>query len=157
MGGAIAEHLRKLGLEVTLVTPAALVSQWTVNTMEQERIQGRLLQLGVRLILSHGLVAIGDGNISLSCVFTGARRQEPSAAVVLVTSRAPNDALYEELKAREADFADAGIQGVTRIGDCLAPGTIAAAVYAGHRFAREFESPPADGVPFRMERRPIGD
>jgi dimethylamine/trimethylamine dehydrogenase len=157
MGGAIAEYLRNMGLEVTLVTPASLVSQWTVNTMEQERIQARLLRLGVRLILSHGLVAIGDGDVSLSCSFTGERRQVTAAAVVLVTSREPNDALYQELTARDAELADAGIQGITRIGDCLAPSTIAAAVYAGHRFAREFESPPADGVPFLMERRPIGD
>lgn len=157
MGGAIAEHLRNIGLEVTLVTPAALVSQWTVNTMEQERIQGRLLQIGVRLILSHGLVAIGDGDVALSCSFTGARRQVSCAAVVMVTSREPNDVLYQELAAREAELGDANIQGVTRIGDCLAPSTIAAAVYAGHRFAREFESPPAEGVPFLMERRPIED
>ena len=54
--------------------------------------------------------------------------------------------------AREAEFADRGILGVTRIGDCLAPGTIAAAVYAGHRFAREFETAAAENVPFRVER-----
>jgi len=40
---------------------------------------------------------------------------------------------------------------VTSIGDCWAPGTIAAAVYAGHRHAREFDRRPADEVPFRRE------
>ena len=34
--------------------------------------------------------------------------------------------------------------------DCLAPGTIAAAVYSGHRFARELDVT-ADAVPFRRE------
>ena len=42
--------------------------------------------------------------------------------------------------------------GLSRIGDCLAPSTIAAAVYDGHRFARELDNPPEpDGVPFRRE------
>ena len=45
----------------------------------------------------------------------------------------------------------ADIDGGTRIGDCLAPGTIAAAVYAGHRYARELGEPEAEGVPFRRE------
>jgi dimethylamine/trimethylamine dehydrogenase len=42
---------------------------------------------------------------------------------------------------------------VQAIGDCLAPGTVAAAVWAGHRAARELDAPalPADQVPFRRE------
>ena len=57
--------------------------------------------------------------------------------------------------AREAymgALADAGIRSVTRIGDCLAPGTIAAAIHDGHRFAREFGAPPPAAVPFKRER-----
>ena len=50
-----------------------------------------------------------------------------------------------------AALAAAGIASVTRIGDCLAPSTIAAAVYAGHRLAREIDSPPPEGVPFLRE------
>ena len=72
--------------------------------------------------------------------------------MVLVTARVPNDSLYEQLMAREADFAASGLHSLTRIGDRLAPGTIAAAVYAGHRFAREFEAEPNDDVPFLVER-----
>ena len=48
-------------------------------------------------------------------------------------------------------MAVSGITSITRIGDCLAPGTIAAAVYSGHRFARELDEPAHDGVPFRRE------
>ncbi len=40
---------------------------------------------------------------------------------------------------------------MTRIGDCLAPSTIAAAVYAGHRQAREMDEEPSEAVPFRRE------
>ena len=33
------------------------------------------------------------------------------------------------------------IKTVQRIGDCLAPGTIADAVFAGHLYARQFDEP----------------
>ena len=79
------------------------------------------------------------------------------AALVLVTSRLPNDAVHLDLKAREADWADAGIAGVKAIGDGNAPATIAAAVFAGHRYAREFgEVIDPDVVPFRREAIVVG-
>ncbi len=46
---------------------------------------------------------------------------------------------------------DAGILGVTCIGDAEAPTTIAAAVYAGHRYARELDSEVDDEVTFQRE------
>ena len=53
---------------------------------------------------------------------------------------------------REAEWADAGIRTVTRLGDCLAPGIIAAAVYSGHQYARTYMEPAdRDRVPFRRE------
>ena len=64
--------------------------------------------------------------------------------------QSPDDALYHELAARSDDLSRAGIRKIVRIGDCLAPGTIAAAVYSGHRFARELDVV-ADAVPFRRE------
>jgi dimethylamine/trimethylamine dehydrogenase len=71
--------------------------------------------------------------------------------VLLVTMRLPNDSLYQELAADAGRLHDAGIRSLARIGDCLAPSTIAAAVYAGHRYAREADVPPVDGVPFQRE------
>ena len=47
--------------------------------------------------------------------------------LLLVTSREPNDNLYQQLPAGSAK----------RIGDCLVPSSIADAVYSGHKFARE--------------------
>ena len=40
---------------------------------------------------------------------------------------------------------------IQRIGDCLAPGTIATAVYSGHRAAREMDAAVPGDVPFRRE------
>ncbi len=65
--------------------------------------------------------------------------------------RLPNDALYHELMASPDGLAEANIASLVRIGDCLAPSTIAAAVYAGHRYAREIDVPPGDGVAFKRE------
>ena len=47
MGGVLAEMLATAGCEVTLVTPAPMISYWTQYTLEQERIQRRLMNLGV--------------------------------------------------------------------------------------------------------------
>src|SRR3546814_7028381 len=80
-----------------------------------------------------------------------------SDLLVLVTARLPNEQLTLDLKARAAEWADAGIATVQAIGDCNAPATIAAAVFAGHRYAREFgEVIDPDVVPFRRERIAVG-
>src|SRR5262249_8844814 len=55
LGGVVAETLRKRGLEVTLATPSPLVSAWTVATLEQEKIQRRLLEIGVRVACNQNL------------------------------------------------------------------------------------------------------
>jgi dimethylamine/trimethylamine dehydrogenase len=156
MGGIVAEMLRRQGLEVTIVTPAPLVSQWTVNTMEQPRIQARLLELGVVVLANQGLIEIGNGEAKLACVFTRRRTTLPAASVVMVTSRVAHGELYHELTASAADVRDAGIKSVDCIGDCLAPGTIAAAVFSGHRYAREFDRPRGDRVPFLREIAELG-
>jgi dimethylamine/trimethylamine dehydrogenase len=142
MGGVIAEKLQREGVETILATPAAMVSAWTLYTDEQERIQARLIELGVRLETATVLEAIGDGKVELSCAYSGRARALEVSSVVTVTSREPTDALFHEL----ADRAD-----ITRIGDCLAPGTIATAVYSGHRCAREMDEPESRGVGFRRE------
>jgi len=151
MGGIMAEKLHAEGLDVTLVTPAADISNWTHNTMEQERIQTRLLELGVTLVPHRNLASIGGGTVTLSCVYTDREETRPCGSVVMVTARLPNDDLYYELTADQDALDAAGIKSVSRVGDCLAPGTIAAAVYSGHRYAREMDEPVTDAVPFRRE------
>jgi dimethylamine/trimethylamine dehydrogenase len=152
MGGAIAEELRKRGQPVTLVTPAALVSEWTVGSQEQPYIQARLIEAGVDIIVSHRLAAIRAGEAQLVCAFTERPRTIAARSIVMVSLRMPNDGLYYEVMSDNAALGAAGIKSVTRVGDCLAPGTIAAAVQDGHRFAREFDASPPDEVPFERER-----
>jgi dimethylamine/trimethylamine dehydrogenase len=152
IGGAIAEELRRRGQAVALVTPAGLVSEWTVGSQEQTYIQARLIEAGVDIIVSHRLAAIGEGEARLACAFTERPRTVAARSALLITLRMPNDALYHELMADGDALDQAGIKSVTRIGDCLTPGTIAAAVHDGHRFAREFDAAPPDEVPFKRER-----
>ena len=65
--------------------------------------------------------------------------------------RLPNDDVYQTLVSDPDRLQAAGIKSVLRIGDCLAPSTIAAATYAGHRCARDMDAPPSDEVPFKRE------
>ncbi len=136
LGGVLAEKLRRDGQDVTLVTPAPDVSHWTHNTLEQNNIQRRLLELDVALRAHRTLAAIHDGEAELACVFTARRERLPAASVILVTARRPLDEVYRALAQQPEALAEAGIKSLRRIGDCLAPGTIAAAVYSGHLAAR---------------------
>ncbi|HMK67096.1 MAG TPA: NAD(P)-binding protein, partial [Stellaceae bacterium] len=155
MGGAIAEVLRRAGSAVTLVTPESLASAFTLNTLEQAAIQRRLLELGVTIMTGKTLTSLGRDHAELACVFTGRSERIAAGSVVLVTMQSPDDALYHELAARGDDLREAGVRKLVRIGDCFAPGTIAAAVYSGHRFARELGES-SEAVPFRRENVELG-
>jgi dimethylamine/trimethylamine dehydrogenase len=139
MGGAISEKLRRDGCEVTLVTPAAEVSSWTHNTLDQHAVQKQLMELGVRIVTTHNLTVIRSNAVDLSCVYTGTSKTLDCAATVLVTMRQPVDDLWQA-------YPD-----LIRIGDVLSPSTIAAAVYSGHLFARELGDSNVGNVPFRRE------
>ncbi|MCP3977500.1 MAG: FAD-dependent oxidoreductase [bacterium] len=143
MGGVIAEKLQRAGCEVTLVTPANEVSTWTTHTDEQYRIQQRLLELDIALETGITLAAVNDDAAVLECVYTGRTREVAAAAVVMTTSRLPQDELYHALVDRIA---------IERIGDCDSPATIARAVYAGHRYAREMDGTQPRELVFLRER-----
>ena len=96
-----------------------------------------MLELDVTIITSHTLCSLTPYGVQAACTYTGRPRFIPAAGVLLVTSREPEQGLFDALQAEPR-----GVQQVIQIGDCLAPGTIAAAVYSGHRFAREFDAPP---------------
>jgi dimethylamine/trimethylamine dehydrogenase len=157
LGGVIAEKLRAQGLDVTLVTPLPQVSVWTWATLEQFRIQSQLMKAGVAIETCRNLAVIDDKGVEITCVYTGERSRLEAASVVLVTARLPEDSLFQALESNAGKLADAGIRHLDCIGDCLAPSIIAAAVYAGHRYARECDEPTSDDIPFRRELIGIDD
>jgi dimethylamine/trimethylamine dehydrogenase len=145
----MADALALAGRDVVLATPEDTIAPWSVNTLDYRHIQWRLAELGVRQCVAHEAVALEAGGLRVRHVWNGEEQVLPCAAVVTVTSRLPVDALYHDLVAREADWADAGVRSVRRIGDAEAPGLIAHAVYAGHRYARELDAPSSGEVPFK--------
>jgi dimethylamine/trimethylamine dehydrogenase len=152
MGGVLAELLASKGAQVTLVTPSAYVSDWTNNTLEQVAIHPRLVEAGVEIVLNQGITEIHAGRVVSNCTYTDRTWNIEADAVVMVASRIGNDALYENLLTRQAEWLDAGIKSVKLIGDANAPGPIAWATYAGHRYARELDGPDiGDALPFRRE------
>lgn len=139
MGSVIAEVLVARGCAVDFITPAAKVAEWSENTLEQAIIMRRLLDLRINIHTGKAPVGIGNTEVTLACVWTAAETDLPTDAVVMVTSRTPHDALYQDLRARQPAWVDAGILSVKLIGDAAAPGPIAWATYAGRRFAEEID------------------
>jgi dimethylamine/trimethylamine dehydrogenase len=137
MGSVIAEQLVAEGCQVILATPQSIVASWTINTLEQHFIQSQLLNIGVDIITNHKLQKITEETVELTCSYSGQARTVEAASVVMVVSRLPEHTLFQELVANPDRLREAGIKTIKRIGDCHGPSIIAAAVYEGHRFARE--------------------
>jgi dimethylamine/trimethylamine dehydrogenase len=152
MASVLAELLVARGVRVTYVTPSTKVSEWSTNTLEQAQIQRRLLELQVNIMVSHAVTAIVPGGVTVACTYTGREKGLSCSAVLLVTARLPNDALYTDLMAAKRAWGDHGIESVKVVGDAQAPAAIAWATYAGHRYAEEFDAKDlGDRLPFRRE------
>ena len=153
LGAVIAEKLTGDGHAVTLVTTASKVSSWTENTLEQHRIQARVLELGIEVVTAHTIAQIHADEVECACVFTNHLRTVTAGSVVMVTSRQPDNQIYLTLRENPEKLALAGIRSVAAIGDCNNPSTIATAIYEGHRVARELDAAPVDpDMPFRREQ-----
>ena len=142
MGSLIAEKLARAGCAVHLLTPASDVGAFLKDTLELPRNARRLDEAGVVTITHHAVEAGIAGGLRLVHVHTGRTMEIAAAAVVPVTARLPVDGLYRALMTDPLVLGAAGIASVERIGDCLAPGAIVHAVYAGHRYARELGAVP---------------
>jgi len=151
MGGAIAEKLRRAGLPVTLVTPENVVSAWCEYTSEQYQVQKNLLELGVKIETAYSLLSYDGSDVMISCTHTEHQQAIKADALIMVTARQPNDELYQALNQRLESESQTLFRSLRRIGDCEAPAIIAAAVYAGHRYARELDTDPDPDVPFKLE------
>lgn len=135
-----------------MITPCAYVSDWTNNTLEQATIHQRLAEMGVDIVLNRGIVKIDQKCVISNCTYTDRTTEIPTEAVVLVTSRLMNDDVWRDLEGKQEQWADKGLKSVKVIGDAEAPGPIAWATYAGHRYARELDTTiEQDALPFRRE------
>ena len=150
MANVLAQKLVESGCKVTYVTSATEVAPFTHATLESEHIYNRLIALEVEIICGHTVDSLHTGAVNLNCSFGGKGKTIAADVLVPVTSRTPDDELFSALDKPE-QLKDYGIKSVAAIGDCLAPGTIAAAVYAGHLYARQLDNPVDQSYGFRRE------
>jgi dimethylamine/trimethylamine dehydrogenase len=140
LGGVIAESLAMQGLDISYATPAGHASAWTIMTNEQPFVHEALHKHNITVTTQALLTGFDGAQATLENIFTHAPTQVTAKSIVIVGLRLPNDDLYQSLISRQADFQQAGITSVQRIGDCLAAGAIVHAVYSGHAYARQLDS-----------------
>ena len=158
MAGAIAERLVQAGRQVTFVTPGLEVSSWTVMTDEQFRVQSRLLAAGVAIHLTRRLAGWDGGTARFASIYDGAVLDVAGDSLLVVAARDPADALARELAAMREAGELGQVETLQSIGDGFVPGAIYAAVYAGHRAAREFgEDIDPDAVGYIRELVDLGN
>ena len=136
LGGVLAELLAREGHEVHLVTPAAQVSSWMFHTLELAKVNRRVLESGVNVHCNTALTAAGSGHVVCANAYTQQESELAADSVVLVPARLPEESLLLSL----TEAVGSGLASVHGIGDAWAPGTIAAAVWSGRRFAEEFDA-----------------
>ena len=140
------------GYRVDLVTSLEDVAPFAHETLEQHFLKERLHELGVGMHRGTTVSSVEPGRVAGAGEF-GEPFELDADAIVLVTQRVSDDALYHELRADEERLEAEGIEAVYRIGDCVAPQLIADAIFDGHRLAREIDSEnPAVPLPFVRER-----
>ncbi len=152
MGPVVALKLARDGAKVCYVTSAGTAGAWSAYTAEQVRTQRELLEAGVEIVANHAVEAFDGARVSLGCVYTGRSDTRGAQSLVLVTSREPQESLYRELSGAGDEEPSSRIM---RIGDCRQPAIIAAAIYSGHKIARELGSQ-LDAPPRARDRVEIG-
>ncbi len=115
---------------MTIVSSSGVVAPFANYTAEQAQGQAALIAAGVKIVVSMTVAELASGNAVLRCVYSGNRSTIACGGFIPVTSRAPDDHLWQSLQGMAC-------KSLIRIGDCKAPGLIVHAVYDGHRAARE--------------------
>ena len=151
MAPGLAEQLAGEGYQVQLVTVLEQISPHSDETLEGPQLRQHLHDVGVAMRQAVSILEIHPGRVV--CSHFGDRFELEADGVVLVTQRLSNEELYLALRAFGEDLPAAGLQGLYRIGDCLAPRLLAEATFDGHRLGREIDSDnPALPLPYRRER-----
>ena len=139
MASVLAEHLHGRGAAVVFVTSGDKVATWCDNTGERARVQRQLMELEIEIVTGHDLQGFDGATVQLACSYTGRILNLAADALLVVGRRQPRDRLYHDFLHKIAENPAAAPKSLQRIGDCLAPAIIAAAVYSGHRYAQELE------------------
>lgn len=169
MAPSLAEKLATAGHEVTVVSGVHL-GNYMHFTLEYPNMMRRLHELHVEELGDHFCSKIEKGRLEIYNIWgDGSRRTYRGPGVsprdantthrwlefdtlILVTGRHSEAGLYNELKARESEWAENGLKAVYLIGDAEAPRLIADATFTGQRLAREIEEAnPQYALPYKRE------
>ncbi|MDT7634142.1 MAG: hypothetical protein QOI50_6072, partial [Pseudonocardiales bacterium] len=129
---SVAELLVTRGCAVEIMTPALVVGQDLGLTLDRERFRRRAAEAGLRQSTDRVVLgaAAADGRVTVEVLHhpTGVLERRELDAVVCALPGEPEDQLWREL----------GAAGplVHRVGDCLAPRRLDAAIIEGDRVAR---------------------
>jgi 2,4-dienoyl-CoA reductase-like NADH-dependent reductase (Old Yellow Enzyme family)/NADPH-dependent 2,4-dienoyl-CoA reductase/sulfur reductase-like enzyme len=137
---SVAELLAARGNPVELVTPALVVAQDLGLTLDRERFRRRAHELGIRQSTDRVVLGVrrigaaGGGWLVVGLLHhpTGVREERECASVVCAVAAEPADELWRGLG---DELARAG-RAVHRVGDCLAPRRLDAAIIEGDRAGR---------------------
>ena len=150
LANALAADLAKKGLAVHLVSPAAMIGGWSLNTLEYPRVLAEMTRLGVTMHPNTTAAAWTDQGLRVMRSDTGGEMPLIAAkTLVFAGLREPDLTLSRSL-------TDKGIAH-RLIGDAEVPGPIQAAVYSGHRHARELLGTEPEDRIFRRERPIVFD
>jgi dimethylamine/trimethylamine dehydrogenase len=144
----VAEQLAGEGYDVHLVTPFAVVSPTSDQTLEGGFLREHLHRKGIRAHRQVILTSVSGAGVEGRDEF-GDPFELEADSVVLVTQRTSLDELYLALAGDPAALGGAGIEGLYRIGDAVAPRMTSEAVFDGHRLAMEIDADdPAIALPY---------
>jgi NADPH-dependent 2,4-dienoyl-CoA reductase/sulfur reductase-like enzyme len=124
----VATFLAERGHEVELVTPRPYVGAKLYAANEAPTVIARAMRAGVRVSTSSYLSEVAAGSVTIQSVYGGDARVAEVDSVVLSMMRLQNDDLSRALETAALE--------VQTIGDCLSPGDVDEAVYAGEKAAR---------------------
>jgi 2,4-dienoyl-CoA reductase-like NADH-dependent reductase (Old Yellow Enzyme family) len=124
----VATFLAERGHEVELVTPRPYVGAKLYAANEAPTVIARAMRAGVRVSTSSYLSEVAAGFVTIQSVYGGNARVAEADSVVLSMMRLQNDDLSRALETVALE--------VQTIGDCMSPGDVDEAVYAGEKAAR---------------------
>jgi|TARA_B100001179_G_scaffold38808_1_gene25098 dimethylamine/trimethylamine dehydrogenase len=139
MGGLLAEYIKDLDHEVTIITPFEKVSPWSFNSNEVTEIKLKLLEKDIKVITDHRIIEIEESLVRVNHQVTNKQKDIARGSLVLVGHRKQNDSLYKSLNSNQEALKESGIKSLQNIGDSNAPGAVVHAVYAGHLYANTFD------------------
>jgi mycofactocin system FadH/OYE family oxidoreductase 2 len=128
-GVGIADMLASQGKQVEIVDRHFMMGNDLEGTTKA-RVHQIMAERGVKFTPCNFVASIEKDKVTIINVFTQAPRVvEGPVTVILITGRKANEELYFALKGK--------VKELYRVGDCVAPRLVGAAIYDGHKVGRE--------------------